>query len=97
MLRDVVVLPPHMPPVTKLVPASDGTTWLRREDMRQATVEWQVLDREFNEIARATLPSDLEVFRITGDRILGRVTDDLDVPFVVILEVVGDPGQENGS
>jgi hypothetical protein len=88
MLRDVVELPPHLPPVTKLVPASGGTTWLRREDTGQPTVEWQVLDDTFSEIARLTLPSDLEVFRVTGDRILGRITDELDVPFVVVHEIV---------
>ena len=88
MLRNVVELPPHLPPVTKLVPASAGTTWLRREDTGQPTVEWQVLDHAFNEIARLTLPSDLEVFRVTGDRILGRIRDELDVPYVVVHEIV---------
>jgi hypothetical protein len=47
-----------------------------------------VLDREFDEVARLMLPADLEVFRVTADRILGRVTDDLDVPWVVVYEIL---------
>jgi hypothetical protein len=88
LLRGAMTIPRHAPPVTKVVPASDGTTWVRREDLRDATVEWQVLDREFDEVARLTLPADLEVFRVTADRILGRVTDDLDVPWVVVYEIL---------
>jgi hypothetical protein len=88
LLRGAMTIPRHAPPVTKVVPASGGTTWVRREDLREATIEWQVLDREFDEVARLLLPADLEVFRVTADRILGRVTDDLDVPWVVVYEIL---------
>lgn len=87
-IRDAVPMPRFATPVSDLVPGTDGTIWLRREDLREDSVEWQVLALSGETIGWLTLPAGLEIHRVAADRIWASVTGELDVPFIVVREVV---------
>jgi hypothetical protein len=92
-LRDQVQFPRFAPPVSALVAGLDGTIWLRREDLRAESVEWQVLSESGQTIGTLSLPGDLDVKRARSNRVWGVVKDELDIPYVVTYAVTGSGGQ----
>ena len=82
-IRDKVHLPPMLPPVSDVVHASDGSTWLRREESPGPTAGWLVLDA--NGYVRATLraPVGLKILLVEGDVVWGAIQDELDVSYGV--------------
>jgi hypothetical protein len=82
VLQRGLPVPPHLPPVTQLVPGSDGTIWLRREDVRSETVTWDVFNEHGVLLGRIRLPTEFRVHGANRQHIWGVVRDDLDVPFV---------------
>ncbi len=86
-LRDAVPAPRFHPPVTGLVVGEDGTIWLRREELRDDTVEWDVFDRSGARVSRVRLPTSVEVHAAEAGRIWGVVRDTLDVPYVQVYRI----------
>lgn len=92
-LRDQVEFPRFAPPVSALVAGLDGTIWLRREDLRAESVEWQVLSASGQTIGTLSLPGDLDVKRARSDRLWGVTKDELDIPYVVTYAVTRSGGR----
>jgi hypothetical protein len=70
-----------------MVLGRDGTIWLRREELRQDSIEWQVLDSAGGKLATLALPASFSVMRAQRDRIWGIELDSLDVPYVRVYEI----------
>ncbi len=58
-VHEALYLPAYHPPATDVVQGADGSTWVRREDRWEATVLWDVFDREGH--LSATLELDRRV------------------------------------
>lgn len=59
-LREVDGVPTAWPPVSRLIMGSGGSVWIGREQA-EASILWEVLDREGRMTGRVRLPRDLEV------------------------------------
>lgn len=92
-LRDQVPFPRFAPPVSGLVAGRDGTIWLRREDLRAESVEWQVLSASGQTVGTLSLPGGLDVKRARSNRVWGVVRDEFDIPYVHTYAVTGSGGQ----
>lgn len=80
--RDLV--PAHLPPVTAVKPAQDGTLWLRREATGEDAAVWLVLSGEDGEPrGEVTLPADQEVITALGDVLVVLEEDELEVPYIL--------------
>jgi hypothetical protein len=73
--------------VSALVLGADGTVWLRREDTRERTVDWMVLDGGGRVLATVSAPSELAVHWATRDAVRGVLPDELDTPRIVRYRV----------
>jgi hypothetical protein len=90
-IRKAVVLPPALPPVSDVVHASDGSTWLRREEGLGASARWLILAPDGGIRATAVTPVGLKVLLVEGEAVWGTIRDDLDVPYVVRYRRVAAP------
>ena len=77
----------YYPPVTELVPGTDGTVWVRRESAFRDSVDWQVLDGDGAVLARLTTSSELAVQATSRTEVRAIETDELDVEYLVGYEV----------
>lgn len=82
-----VTFPDTKSNVTALLVDADGRLWVRPPARANAaTVLWQVFDPDGQALATVTLPSDLGVFEIGADYILGRRVDETaGVPLVQLF------------
>ena len=92
-VREAMYRPSHLPAVSAMLEAQDGTIWLRRFDPVQSETgelmtEWWVLDSEGAPLSRALMPSDLSVRTISEDTVWGVERDELDVEYVVRYRLV---------
>lgn len=55
-VKAALLLPRFVPPVTSVIVGTDGTIWLRREDVSHSHVVWFVLDDRGQLLAWLTLP-----------------------------------------
>lgn len=79
-IEEALYVPPHMPPVTDLVVASDGSAWLRRaateaDEGGSGTVEWWVLRPDGSLAARVSAPGDLRILQVGTGHVLGSVVE----------------------
>jgi len=74
-------------------PDPAGRLWLRVADCaaRPELHEWQVIDTTGVLVAKALVPSALDVLAVRGSRLLARRRDELDVEHVELYRIVG-PG-----
>lgn len=82
-LRRSGMVPAFLPPVNRIVPTSDGSLWLQREDMGADTVAWDVLDAALDGRRRVVFPAGFTVHDAAGDVVVGVELDAFDVPSVV--------------
>jgi len=76
-LRAATLRPRFLPPVTRLVVATDGRVWLRREDLAEDDVTWQVFSADGQVRGTVRLPTEEEVFAVSSRSVLvGRHFDD---------------------
>jgi len=84
-----------------------GTTWVQRitplselseEELRvfpdNPVRDWDVFDPIGRYLGVVTTPGRFDRMVIRGDEIYGRWRDELDVPYVVRLRIVGDLGTD---
>ena len=90
LFRTALYRPAYHSPVTKLVMGRDGTIWLRREDVGDDRVVWNVLDKRGNVVAVLITRQKLRLFQADRDQIWGVENDELDVPYVVRYRIVQD-------
>ena len=79
--------PDVWPAVEALQVAGPGTVWARRLKPPGAVEqEWDVLT-DGRHVQTVALPAALRVTDVKGNRVLGAVTDELDVEYVVLFTV----------
>jgi hypothetical protein len=79
--------PETWPAVTALKVGNPGTVWAQRaRPVRDEHQEWDVLI-DGQHAGTVVLPGALRVLDISEDRILGALTDDLDVQYVAVFSV----------
>jgi hypothetical protein len=79
--------PDVWPAVEALQVAEPGTVWARRVTPPGAVEqEWDVLT-DGRHVRTVVLPAALRVTDINGNRVLGAITDELDVEYVVLFTV----------
>jgi hypothetical protein len=81
-------VPRFLSPVSELVPAGDGTVWLRREDIVADLVTWNVLAPDLEPLGRVQLPARFTVSDAAGDVLVGVELDALDEPRVLKYRVI---------
>jgi hypothetical protein len=89
-VRSQVGWPAYVPPVTGLHAATDGTVWVRREEVSGDSIRWDVLDADLVPLGSVNLPEDLDVKTVVsvdgsirGWAIYGIELDELDVPSII--------------
>lgn len=86
LVTSALYLPEFVPPVTAVVLGHDGTVWLQTERRDDASV-WLVLDEGGDPVFRVQLPAGLTVRDASVGVVWGTESDQLDVPFVVRLNI----------
>jgi len=82
---DSVGYPTVWPAITALEVAGPGVVWAQRgRPIRATEQEWDVLDSG-RHVRTVVLPAAVRVMDVRGDRIIGTVTDELDVQYVVLF------------
>ncbi|MCH7563504.1 MAG: hypothetical protein IH968_06745 [Gemmatimonadetes bacterium] len=81
-VRESIFLPPHYPPVSGALIATDGSIWIGREAQLNSSVTWNVLSSTGEWIANLTIPSGFTVHAVSGDHVWGLTHDEFDVPYV---------------
>jgi hypothetical protein len=78
----------HLPVATDLMTGVDGSVWIGVQGTSARTNLWWILDQELRPIARFPAPEGLELHQVARDRIWAVDRDELDVPYVVVYELV---------
>jgi hypothetical protein len=91
-------------PFTRLLLSAEGHLWLENHEsiaeMRapdwswldgSATSSWTVLDPDGRWLGSVELPTGLELRAVSGDRLVGVTTDEFDVQYVAVHELVRTP------
>lgn len=93
-LRETMVIPDHVPAVDQVWIGDDGSIWLALADRDPEETRWLVL-REDGEVHGAvTLPHKLRLRWATLDEAWGVDLDELDVQYIVKLELQVDEAAE---
>ena len=85
---DAIPYPEIHPPYTALVIDDQDRPWLRDSTPEGESQLWRVFDREGVYLGEVSMPEELEVLEIGSDYVLGRITDDLDVPRVQLWDLI---------
>jgi hypothetical protein len=91
-LRRAGMVPPFLPPVSRIVPTSDGSIWLQREDTGADTVSWDVLDPALDRRRRVVFPAGFTVHDAAGNVVVGVELDAFDVPRVARYRLAAGGG-----
>ena len=75
-------IPESVPPVSALVPTTDGLVWVGREETREPSLWWGLDSATGDHVATVTLEAGEEIAEQHGDVLITTRTDDLDVPYV---------------
>jgi hypothetical protein len=93
-----ITFPQTMPAYRRLLVDSEGYFWV--EEYRRPDDEiprWTVFEPDGQLLGTLTLPTDLRVFEIGADYVLGVWRDELDVEHVRLHELRGRAGRDGGS
>lgn len=103
ILRGIAIAD-HYPVLARFLEGPDGSLWVqgvqsaRRVAASAGAIhldefgspEWDVFDRDGRFLGEITLPPRFQPHQVLGSRVYGVVRDDLDLPYVMVLEVTGD-------
>ena len=82
--------PRNLPLISRLLPTQDGMLWVESYSMSSAADRrWWVLDRTGHWVGYASTPRRLRVLDVTGNRLLGVVSDSLGVQSVLVYDLLG--------
>jgi hypothetical protein len=87
LIREALVQRRFYPPVTDVAAGTDGSLWLRREEVAGEPVTWQVLSRSGILQGYLPTPAALELLLVSLEEVWAVERDALDVPFVVQYRV----------
>lgn len=86
-VRQALFLPPHQPPVQRVLIGDDGRIWLQREEKSEtAPPDWMILSPSGEEIGFVTMPIGFVPTSMTGNRALGVRSDSEGHQFIEIVE-----------
>jgi hypothetical protein len=85
--RELLIFPPHEPPISSVATSTSGDVWLRREEIGKTTVEYIVLNPVGTPVARVQLPRAIIVRRIVGDDVYAVTHGEFDIPYVVRYQI----------
>ncbi|MEW5930442.1 MAG: hypothetical protein AB1941_23530 [Gemmatimonadota bacterium] len=86
-VHTAIQIPGFQPPVAGVLVGTDGTTWIRKENLGSRTAEWLVLNPGGGIVATVSVPQSLQIMEIGRNAVWGVVHDDMDVPYVVRYRV----------
>lgn len=92
-IRRRLYRPKTLPAVTRALIRDDGSVWLREPPARGASMStWRVFNPAGVETFRFTVPTGFSLLSVSGNRLLGTVKDEDDVPHLVqyLLPRLGD-------
>ncbi len=92
-VEEGLLLPDYYAPVRSMLVTRAGRIWLREtttEDIHEG--QWVVLDPDGEAEFRVTAPHGAVFRAIDGDRVWATRTNELDVPFIVLYELVRPGG-----
>ena len=85
------------PPIDHMVGDLDGRLWLRVFHPERDSERWQVWDVSAPELLfTLVLPVGEQVLDAVGGRVLVRTQDELGVDYLLVREMVGANGSEEG-
>lgn len=90
-VRASMRFPAYQPPVQDALVGASGGVWLRREDRGEATYDWVVIDPDGRARGVVRLPRAVRPAWARDDRVLTVSTDSAGVPWLVELQLGGDP------
>ena len=92
-VEEGLLLPDYYAPVQRMLVTRSGRVWLRETTTADAHEgQWIVLDPDGEAEFRVTAPRGAVFRAIDGDRVWATRTNELDVPFIVLYELVR-PGE----
>jgi hypothetical protein len=91
-IREAMVVPQHLPSVSAVLPASDGSIWLRHEDFSPSTT-YTVLAGDGTPRATLSLPRSVRPLWASANELWAAETGSDDVPLLVRYRVVKDQGR----
>lgn len=97
VIESVVRLPAYHSPVTAVVAASDGTTWIARSGVADGLRTWTVLGPGGAVRRHVRVPGEVRVEDVAGERVWGVATDPLDVQRLVGLDLVAAGDGTSGA
>lgn len=80
-------IPRYLPAATALTTGQDGSIWLRREELEEATATWIVFDSEGDARGELSLPSSQTVAAVNRGVVVTREEDSLGIPHIVVYRV----------
>jgi hypothetical protein len=95
--RQALSIPESYPPVRQIVAGNDGSIWILRESQPMAADTWEIYSE--HGVLEGTVRVDegrtgsepwmprLRILRATRDRVWGVTADELDVPYIHVLDV----------
>ena len=77
----------YYPPASELVSGTDGTIWVRREDVTADSVAWNVFDDQGLMIGTLQVPAALQIAAASLSEVWAIEYDEFEVPFVLQMRV----------
>jgi hypothetical protein len=66
-IRAAIERPPYLPTVSRVLCGTDGSVWLRREDLPGATIQWTILDERGNDLVDLAFDRKVNLMSVTRD------------------------------
>jgi hypothetical protein len=82
LVEQAMPVSPYHPPVQEVIAGSDGSLWLRREDLSRPTHSWFILDEQGRMIATVDLPRHARFLAATRTYVIAEERDELDVSYI---------------
>src|SRR5690606_11646278 len=86
-LESAMQLPEYRPPVRAVRQAADAGVWIELLPEAADSTDWLVIRSDGSPRGRLRLPANVEVRNASGDAVWAAATDDLDVPWLVRLQL----------
>lgn len=87
-IRDAMLVPRFLPPISSVLLSRSGDVWLRREELPGDSVQWNVLGPRGDVLAVFPLPKSVRPRLIDSDVLYSAEADEFDVPYLVRYRIV---------
>ena len=87
-LDGAVFIPSFYPPASRIVVASSGEIWVRRENVAGSDIRWDILSPEGDPVGKVILPGSTNIHDSKEDFLRATERDELDVTYVVRYRIL---------